>query len=311
TNGANTSIRPVNILIEPVPIMFSAFLLSKVGTPIAATLVASGGSGSYSYAFVPGAAVTPGTVLSGGGALSGTPTATTSFRNTLAIITDTNTNRIGYGGMQGIAFPPNLPTLSFQVNINGGGGGNSTQLGSTVSQSFSAQGGTPGYTYSDTPQPPAGVNDQRPPGLLISTSGSGASAQGLLSGAPTECGFFTYQMRVTDQASPTPATADQFLEFTISPYSNGGGSSVFGVQTPRIPNGLHTAPYPLTQLNSSQNGGGPAVTWTPVSGFPAGWSLNSQGQVSGPAVSAGTYFLIVQANNGTTTTQGRVKLVIQ
>jgi hypothetical protein len=212
--------------------------------------------------------------------------------------------------MQGIAFPPSGSTLSFQVNVNGGGGGNQIQLGSAVSQSYGAQGGTPGYSYSDTPHPPAGVNDQRPPGILVSTTGVGAGAQGLLSGAPTETGFFTYQMRVTDQASPTPATADQFLEFTISPYSN-GGSSVFGVSTNRIPNGLSSAPYPSTQLNYSSNGPGPAVTWAPVSGFPAGWSLNSQGQVSGPAVSAGTYFLIVTANNGTTTVQGRVKVVIQ
>jgi hypothetical protein len=319
TNGAHTSIRPVTILIEPLPINLSGFVAGKVGSPLSGSLQAVGGSGTYSYVLAPGVVPSPGLALSGatGSTLSGTPAAITTFKSLLVLVTDTTTGRLGYGGIQGAGLPPNLPTLSFQAQI--GGGGNSIQFGSVLNSSkfsFGAQGGTLAYSFGDTPHPPAGPQDMIPPGLSTVISGSGANAQGQLSGKPTQTGFFTYWMRVTDSAAPTPNTADLFLDLTVNPYGNGGGGPTpFAVSINRVPDGIHTAAsYPATQLfNSYPSGTSPTITWTAVSGLPNGnWSLTPQGVLSANAATvAGTYFIIVNANDGTTTVSGRLKVVIE
>jgi hypothetical protein len=317
TNNGHTSVRPVAILIEPLPLALGAFVITKSGTPFSFQFAASGGSGNYSYALSPGSAttlVTPGYSLSGAGVLSGTPIVTTSFRDQLVLITDTTTGRFGYGGFQGAALPPTTGALSFQLNIQGGG--NQILFGSAIDPTkytYGAQGGTvtTGYTYSDTPNPPARPSDLRPPGLTILPGGAGAGATGALNGTPSETGFFTYQMRVTDNAANT---ADQFLDLPVSPYGNGGGPTPFAVATNRIPDGANGQVYPATQLNSSNNGAGP-TNWTMVSGFAAaGLTMNTQGVVSSiggtTTMSSGVYFLIVTANNGGPTVQGRIKFVV-
>lgn len=317
TDGTNTCVRHVGVLLNKLPITMQAFAAGVVGTPMLTPIQGFGGTGPYSFSFGPGTPVNPGWALTGAGGatITGTPSALTSFRDMLVIVTD-NTGATGWGGIQGFSIPPAFPALSFQ--FSGGGGNNNLLVASPISsQSFGAQGGTvtAGYTYSTTPAPPAGPNDIIPPGLTFTTNGTGSGAQGVLAGTPTETGFFTYQMRVTDNATPTPATADQFLDLSVTPYGNGGGGgNPFAVSTPRIPNALHGSAYPSTQLNYSYNfgpGPGPTITWNAVSGLPAGWTLNAQGQISGPTGTAlGTYYIIVTAFDGTNTVQGRVKLVV-
>jgi hypothetical protein len=78
--------------------------------------------------------------------------------------------------------------------------------GGRVNQSYSvtlqASGGTPAYAWSK-------VSGTLPTGLNL-------SAGGVISGTPTATGTFSFTIKVTDSASPTPATKQKACSITIS-----------------------------------------------------------------------------------------------
>ncbi|MGB9456253.1 MAG: Ig domain-containing protein [Bryobacteraceae bacterium] len=159
-----------------------------VGVPYAATLGATGGYGTGTYAFSLASGALPSSVtLSAGGALSGTPTAAGTFTFTVQVTSTLSSSTA--------SLPPLTATQSFTVVIANAltistaslpGG----MVGTAYSQHLSATGGSTPYQWTVASGAlPAGIT-------LDATSGA-------LSGTPTAPGSFTVTIRVTDARQQT------------------------------------------------------------------------------------------------------------
>ena len=147
------------------------------------------------------------------------------------------------------------------------------------SQTFSADGGTGGYTWDLAPD-----SNPLPAGLSL-------SAAGVLSGTPTADGAYQFTVRVTD-SSNTKSTKLFDLEIHPPPLEITTGSP--------LPNGTVAVPY--SQQFTAQ-GGKPGYTWSHVSGtLPPGLSLSSAGLLSGTPTAADTYNFTVRVTDTLSTT---------
>ncbi len=160
-----------------------------VGAAYSQTLSAIGGTAPYSWSLASG--TLPGLSVSATGVLSGTPTDSGSFTFTI--------------GVQDSAATPQTGTKTFTLTINPGPLTITTlsqlpdgALGQPYSQTLTAAGGTPPYTWSAT-----GLPD----GLSIDP------ATGIISGSATAGGTFSFAVTVTDN---TRATSTARLQLNIS-----------------------------------------------------------------------------------------------
>ncbi len=153
-----------------------------VGVAYSRTITASGGTAPYTYSITAGALPT-GLSLSGGGVISGTPTAagTSTF-------TVTATDAAGCTGLQAYTLVINAATCPTITLLPAPPLPQGT-VGIAYSQILTASGGTAPYTFNIT----AGA---LPTGLSF-TSG------GLISGTPTTAGTFTSTVTATDTAGCT------------------------------------------------------------------------------------------------------------
>ncbi|HOX19538.1 MAG TPA: hypothetical protein PLI70_01300 [Gemmatimonadales bacterium] len=153
-----------------------------------ATLTATGGTGSYTWALAPGSSLPAGLALSAAGVVSGTPTASGSF---------TFTVRVNSGPLSADkAFTVNI--LPAPVVVTTGSPLPAATVGVAYSQTFQATGGTGGYSWSQ-------VDGALPAGL-------GLSAAGVLSGAPSTAGTSTF----TVQAASGTLTGSKAFSLTAS-----------------------------------------------------------------------------------------------
>ncbi|HEV3028595.1 MAG TPA: hypothetical protein VG457_13540, partial [Planctomycetota bacterium] len=124
---------------------------------------------------------------------------------------------------------------------------------------------------------------------------------------PTASGLFPFTLKVTDNSAPNKSIDAQLL-FEIQPSSTPG---VLGVETMQLPNGVHTATYPATQLLMITNGVAGPFAWT-APGIPAPFAVSGAGVVTTTAnPAAGTYYFNVTVTKAALTATGRVKVVIQ
>jgi hypothetical protein len=115
---------------------------------------------------------------------------------------------------------PMLQGAPFTSGSGGGGGGSSPVpqgselkggvVGATYSETLSAQGGTPSYTFAVT-------SGALPTGCSMSG--------GVISGTPSAAGTFTFTIAVTDSLSNTGNQS--FTVAIAAPSSSGGGAYVF------------------------------------------------------------------------------------
>ena len=158
-----------------------------VGTAYSQTLSAIGGTAPYRWSLVSGSL--PGLNVSAAGVLSGTPTDSGSFSFIIGVNDST-----GQSGTKTFALTINPGPLTITTTAQLPGGA----LGETFSQTLTATGGTPPYTWAAT-----GLPD----GLSIDP------ATGVISGAPTAGGSFSFAVTVTDS---TRATSTARLQLSIS-----------------------------------------------------------------------------------------------
>jgi large repetitive protein len=189
----------VTITNDDVPVTVSpgSFPGGTVATAYSQTITASGGTAPYSFAVTAGA-LPAGLTLSGGGVLSGTPTAGGTFNFTV-----TGTDASGapgpFSGSQAYTVTVAAPTITLSAAALAGG-----TRGSPYSASITAAtGGTAPYAYAVT----AGAL----PGSLTLNTTSGA-----ISGAPSAIGIFNFSITATDSSTGTgPYTATQSYSISV------------------------------------------------------------------------------------------------
>jgi large repetitive protein len=164
-----------------------------VGVTYSETIAVTGGSGSYAFS-VTGGALPTGLTLSASGVLSGTPTAGGNFSIT---ITATDSSNQTLSGTQTYSLNVGVATITLSPSSIP-----SVTYGSSYSQTLTALGGTPTYSYAVT-------SGSLPSGLTLSTSG-------VFSGTPAT-GSFTFTVTATDSSSGTgPYSGSQTYLLTVN-----------------------------------------------------------------------------------------------
>lgn len=221
-------------------------------------LVASGGTGIFTWSDKNNSLAGTGLTLSTAGLLSGTPAAgPVAF---IALVTDEN-------------MATDEQVLSFTVNaavaVTNTALPNWT-AGVAYSQPLAATGGTGARTFADKLNQLAGT------GLSLNTGG-------LISGTPTAAGPISFTALVTDALG---ATGERTFAFTVNP--------AVAVTTATLPDGRAGEAFTL-QL--AADGGTGTLLWTEPSNVLAGLglTLSSSGLLSGTPTDSGTLAVQVRA----------------
>src|SRR5580658_2558949 len=225
-----------------------------VGIPYSQTFTATGGSGQYTWSVSAGALPAGLTLSASSGQLSGTPSAAGTYSFTITV-TDSN---------QATASRPFSLTINSGLTITTAPELPTGTVGVPYSQTLTATGGSPPYTWSMS-------SGSLPPGLSL------ASSAGSIGGTPRTAVADTFKIQVTDTRG---ATATRGFSLTIDP------AIVITTSSP-LPNGEVTVPYSLTL---AATGGSGQYTWTISTGaLPAGLTLTaSTGAIGGTPTSAAT-----------------------
>lgn len=265
TSSTNVSLFVLGIATTSLP-----DATNKVG--YSQTLAAVGGN-PPPYAWSVTGALPPGLSLSGSGVLSGTPvltgtpTATQTFSFNVSVTA---------GGVT-VSAPLSLNvTLTAEALSIPGAGDNAIALpGGTLasgySQSLSAAGGAPPYSWSLL----AGT---LPPGLSL-------NAAGTVSGTTTQVGSFSFTAQVTDSAGGT-ASAGYSIAVAAPPLVITTGSP--------LPGGIAGTAYPVQTFTAS--GGNGPYTFSVQGALPSGLKF-SNGGLTGTPAAAGTSSFTVTATD--------------
>ena len=244
------------VIANPLAIVTASPLPSAtVGVTYSQTLVASGGSGSYSW-IVSGGSPPPGLFLGGNGVLSGTPTTEGSYAFIAQVrdsfgLTTTKVISVTVIPQLEITTPPTLPA---------------GRVGAVYGQTFEATGGTPPYRWS------AG-EDPMPPGLSFDSTG-------IVRGTPTVAGTYSFTINVTDSRN---ASASKRFTVTIR-----GPALTITTGSP-LPGGRVGQAYSVT---IAATGGSQPYLWS-ATGVPAGLQFSAAGVLSGTPAATGSFTITV------------------
>ena len=260
-----TKAYPVSIVAGLV-VATNALPGGTVGGAYSGTLAGSGGSPPYAWSITSGSLPAGLTLDPATGAIAGTPTAAGTSAFTVQV-TD-SASRTATASLSILITPP--------LAIAGALGPGVT--GFAYTQTLTATGGTPPYTWSV-------VAGTLPPGLAVGASGG-------LTGTPTQTGTFNFTVQVADGAG-----AKKTQSFTINV------SSGLSVTTPGLAGGALGAAYNEVV---SAGGGSPPYTWSVAAGaLPAGLTLSPQtGLISGKPTAAGTFSFTIEVRDSTGATAG-------
>jgi hypothetical protein len=227
-----------------------------VGVAYSQSLSATGGTPPYTWSVISGS-LPPGLSLSSGGVLSGTPTTASTYNFTVQVSGGgTTTKAFGLTIGAGLSITNSSPLPNGTVGVG-------------YSQTLSATGGTPPYTWSV-------ISGSLPPGLSLSSGG-------VLSGTPTTANTYNFTVQVSGGG-----TASKAFSLTI-------GAALSIITSSPLPNGTGGTPYSQTL---AATGGSPPYTWSVASGLlPSGLTLSSGGLLSGTPATAATYTFGVQATD--------------
>jgi hypothetical protein len=236
------------------------------------TISATGGSGSYAFSVASGS-LPQGMSLTGGGLLSGTPTAQVGYYTFTVLAIDNN--QAGLSGSQSytmVVHPASTLTLG------PGALPNATAKTGYGPITLSATGGFGTYTFA------VAAGSQLPAGLTLSSSG-------VLSGTPTTAGTFTFTLVATDSTQPFLTGRHQYT-LTVT--------KALAITPLTLP--VATVGDAFSKKLIATGGSGKGYTFALASGssLPAGLTLTSAGLLSGKPAAAGkyTFAIVVTDSNG-------------
>lgn len=236
-------------------------------------LLASGGSGSYTWA-VTGGVLPNGLNINGTtGIISGTPIGSETFT-----VTATDTSTISIIGSKQFTIVVN-PAVSVLTTILPSG-----VSGSLYSATLVPGGGTAPYTWSVT----SGQASLTAAGLYLN------GATGVISGTAAAPSTASFVVNVKDSSGASASSST----LTIAIVGK------LTITTSSLPSVTKGSPYPGTQLTNSGGAGG--ESWTISSGqLPAGMDFSTAGYLSGLPTAAGNFNLVfsVTDSSGTTATK--------
>src|SRR6185312_5980448 len=251
SNAASTAPQPT-----PLTVSTSSLPSATFGTTYSQILSAAGGSPAYTWSISSGS-LPPGLSLAPSGAISGTPTQGGAFSfnvtvNDSAIPQQSQTVALSITVNQ---TPITIKTTSLAAGTSG----------AAYSQTLSASGGTPAYSWSIS-------SGSLPAGLSLASSG-------VISGTPSASGTATFVAIVHDSGNPVQ-TQSATLSISVAPPQ-------LKVTTTSFAQGTSGQPYSGTL---QATGGTPSYRWSIASGnLPAGLALNNTtGAISGTPISSGT-----------------------
>ena len=220
--------------------------------PYSVTLSASNGTGPYSFSVTSGT-LPPGITLSQSGALTGTPTKGGTFAFTVQATSS------GAGpGTRAYTIKVGLVLAPTSALLPGG------TTGVAYSQPLTATGSNPPVAWTIT-------GGALPPGITL-------GADGVVTGAPTQKGDFTFRATATDSAGATGSRT----------YTMSIGWPTLVASPPVLPPAVRRVAY---QGNLGVSGGSAPYSFAQMSGsLPAGLTLGADGTITGvPTGAPGTF----------------------
>ena len=249
TSGTRTDTQDLTLTVQAPALVITTSSLpaGAVGDPYNQALVASGGTGVYSWTLTAG--VLPGGLaLSTAGVISGSPTALGTFNFTVQVSSGSETVSRDLS----ITILAGIPAVTIATTSLPGG-----NVGEVYSATLTATGGTGTFTWMRI------SGNSLPAGLTLSTTG-------VISGTPTEAVTSTF----TVQAESGGKTATKSLTIVI-----GAALTDVIIQTTSLPAGATGVAYSQTL---DADGGTGTYTWTRTAGtLPSGLTLSSAGVISG------------------------------
>ena len=273
-----TAAKSFTVVIYPsLAITTAAASSGTVGVPYSQVFTATGGAGAATYTWsLAGGALPPGLSFSAGGVLGGTPTAPGTFSFSVQVSSQVPTIGTQTASQSFSVVIAALPVLTITGNLG------AATAGVPYSATLGATGGygTGTYTFSL-------VSGAPPPGVTL-------SAGGILSGAPTGDGTYTFTAQVTSTlttaaANLPPLTATQSFTLQVSALlltiTGAPGSGTVGV------------PYSAT-LGATGGYGAGTYTFSLVSGtLPLDMTMSAGGILSGTPTAVGTSTFTVQVTS--------------
>jgi|GEM_PF-198479 len=259
-----------SVTVTAPVIAFTPTTLPAATTAVAysQTFSASGGIGPYSYALTAGA-LPAGIGLSGGGLVSGTPTAAGTYNFTVTV-SDSHSFTAANAYSITVADPTVTVTSPAAGSLPG------AVAYAAYSQSFTASGGQGAHSFSL-------VAGALPPGM-------GFTSGGVLSGAPTASGTFNFSIAAADSSgAPGP-----FVSVPVA-YSVTVSAPAIGLTPTTLPSATTAVAY--NETFSASGGVGPYSYAVTAGALPAGISLSGGGLVSGTPTAAGTYNFTVTVSD--------------
>lgn len=261
----------LSINVNPPPsITTNALSNGTAGAAYNQTLVAVGGTGSYTWSVTVGSLPNGLSLGSSSGAITGTPTGagTSSFTvqvKDAASVTATQQLTIIVGA---------AATLSITTTSLPNG-----TTGAAYSQTLAATGGVQPYSWSISV-------GNLPAGLTLNAS------TGAITGTPTATGTSSFTVQITDSQTPTHATATKALSITIA-------APPLSITTTTMPSGSVGGAYSVTL---QATGGVTPYTWSVTVGvLPNGLTLNTTtGAITGTPTATGTSNFTVQVADAET-----------
>ncbi|HWB32277.1 MAG TPA: putative Ig domain-containing protein [Acidobacteriaceae bacterium] len=237
-------------------IVTGALPAASYGTPYSQTLQAKGGAGTYSWAIAAGA-LPSGLSLSGNGTISGTPTAAGTFSFSVRVTDQSVPQQTSTANLSIVVSGTPLSIATTTLT--------SGTVGTSYTQALSANGGTPGYTWSLT-------SGTLPSGLTLGSTG-------IISGTPAASGTFAFGVAVSDKSNPAQtALANLSIAISATPLKIG---------TTALAGATIGSSY---SQSLSVSGGTPGYVWSVISGaLPTGLSFSPAGVVSGTPTATGNY----------------------